>query len=62
MQIMPRIFTEAYLEPTKVDGKQPSKPDSKEEKYFKEGDYVMVILKECYIGDNKEWWVNGGEV
>jgi hypothetical protein len=53
---MPRIFTKTDLVRREVKGKEASEPA------FKEGDYVMVILEECYIGDNKEWWVNGGEV
>lgn len=49
MQIMPRLFTKSSFIPNKKDS----------EPAFKEGDYAMVILKEFYIGDNKEWVFDG---
>jgi hypothetical protein len=49
MHIVPRLFTKFSFIPSK----EVSEPA------FKEGEYVMVILEECYIGDNREWWVNG---
>ncbi len=48
---MPRLFTKSSF--TSKDIPEPA---------FKEGEYAMVILEECYIGDNREWWVNGAEV
>jgi hypothetical protein len=56
--VVPRIFT-------KDNELKPTEKASREEvleSTFKEGDYVMVILKEFYIGDNREWWINSAEV
>jgi hypothetical protein len=52
MHIVPRLFFKFSFTP---DEKVPDPA-------FKEGDYAMVILKEFYIGDNREWWVNRAEV
>jgi hypothetical protein len=46
---MPRLFTKSSFSSNK------EVPDPA----FKEGDYAMVILKEFYIGDNKEWVFDG---
>jgi hypothetical protein len=46
---VPRLFTKSSFTPNK------EVPDPA----FKEGDYVMVILKEFYIGDNREWVFDG---
>jgi hypothetical protein len=48
---MPRLFTKSSFKSEGI-------PDPA----LKEGDYVMVILEEFYIGDNEEWWVNSAEV
>jgi hypothetical protein len=48
---MPRIITSHKLLPT-TGKKEPIRDD----------EFVMVLLKEFYIGDNREWWINGAEV
>lgn len=51
MQIVPRLFTKPSFTSEGIH-----------EPAFKEGEYVMVILEEFYIGDTKEWWENSSEV
>jgi hypothetical protein len=45
---MPRIFSKAEFKATGSD--------------INEGDYALIILKEFYVGDNHEWWLNDAEV
>jgi hypothetical protein len=66
MQIMPRIFTKVipriFTEDNELKPRQEVSEEVIRQSTFNEGDYLMVILKEFYIGDNREWWINSAEV